>query len=345
MIISTTGKIELAISNGKYCITKSYEDNDITIENNLNKCNIGNNDENNNKELIKDFGIKLHFEEQVNLKLSEELEKIDKSKLKWTSSDSPIVSVSNNGLITGVSPGDAKVTVEALDGSNIKQIVDVKVLIFKATDNCLRDEDRKCTSGTLIPVRVNKTTTYNFYVINDTGSDLTLIMDRNLGDVIRWITKEDYKEGGGTNFRNGTLPNADIGPLTALKNLEERTRNWDNVPLMSYILKDDMGKNNEENIYPSFKVENVRARLLTYTEAKNVGCDGTAYCPKYLYDNVYGNKNPKGYWLSTAVGLSGNSYAIGFTSNTTAIITTTVDYISTSSGYGLRPVITISKDL
>ena len=41
MTVNKYGKVEMAITNGKYCVTKGYEDEDVTISDNLEACIVG----------------------------------------------------------------------------------------------------------------------------------------------------------------------------------------------------------------------------------------------------------------------------------------------------------------
>ncbi len=95
--------------------------------------------------------------------------------------------------------------------------------ILKSDNNCLKSKDI-CPNGTKVNVQVNNKENYDFYVIKDTGSELTLIMNKNIGPTVAWITKEDYEAAGGTESDYGEFGNNNKGPLTALKQLEDLTK-------------------------------------------------------------------------------------------------------------------------
>ena len=243
MIITKEGKVGVAISNGKYCVKKSYNNDDVTIDENLTDCTIP----------------------------------------------------------------------KSLNPNIISE------------NNCIKDTNVTCSNGTVVTVKVNTDTSYSFYVIKDTGSELTLIMDRNLGDNVVWINQADYVLAGGTSSDYGDN-GSKKGPLTSLNYLETQTSNWTNIPPISYTLNNDEGA-----IYNSIARTNVRARMLTKTEATNFGCVGTGgVCPNYLEGTQQSNR----YWLSTASG-----YAFAYVYDSYSIDEFNVN----ESGFGVRPVIKLSK--
>jgi len=177
-----------------------------------------------------------------------------------------------------------------------------------------------CESGTLINVKVNDTQNYDFYVISDTETELTLIMDRSLEGTPAW--NSSYTVGK--------------GPVTALEHLKNATDSWVNIPLMSYVLNDDGDTSN----YSNLEVTDVRARLLTYTEATSpeIGCTETkGSCPSWLYENLDGLELPIGHWLSTAYS-SSNGWLIRSSGALDSSIS-----VGQSGYYGIRPVITLTK--
>lgn len=166
-------------------------------------------------------------------------------------------------------------------------------------------------------------------------------MDKNIGFQVPWINKADYLGAGGqeTDY-DETFGNNNKGPLTALTALEELTATWTNIPIMSYQLEDD-------NITPKYQPitrNNVRARMLTKTEATSLGCTNTlGMCPDYLYGNLSEDNTGGanfGYWLSTAE--SENS---GFTWNIDYGGNYSSNYTANISACAVRPVITISKKI
>ncbi len=271
--------------------------------------------------------------------------------LKWTSDDSTIASVDSTGKIKGLKEGETtKIKVTTTDGSNITKVIDVNVGytkgIKRSMNNCIKDTSI-CPNGTVVNVRVNTATNYDFYVIKDTGTILELIMANNLSATgVNWITEEDYLAAGGT-VANWTMTidnkedgNNNKGPITVLKQLEELTSDWTNIPQITYTVKDDGGGNR----YTEFN-KTARARLLTKTEAINLGCkiynsDGTSKntCPSWLYKDTVSEYNYYGYWLSSASSMANIALVIHYSGSVGN------GYVNNPL-YAIRPVIKISKNL
>ena len=127
--------------------------------------------------------------------------------------------------------------------------------IMTATNTCIKlgnvcsIEEIKRDDGILVNVKVNNNENYNFYVISDTGEDLTLIMEKNLGNKVGWSPVSPAN-----------------GPLISLNYLEEQTLSWTNIPKNTYRLIDD----NNPPEYELVLIENVRARMLTKTEVEGL---------------------------------------------------------------------------
>jgi len=155
----------------------------------------------------------------------------------------------------------------------------------KNTKIVCSDSEIKSDNGILVNVKVNDREDYDFYVIDDTGEELTLMMSENLGDRVSWYHAYDNS----------------YGPIVALENLKERTSGWSNITPYSYTLVNDDDGYGGSYGYTEVTgdvVTDVRARMLTYTEAVNLGCTESNFdCPVWVYDNM--NDTP-GYWLSTA---------------------------------------------
>jgi len=197
--------------------------------------------------------------------------------------------------------------------------------IIEYTDNCMEDSNAECSAGTLLNVPVNNQEKYNFYVLDDTGIELTLIMEQNLGSTVAWNVTNDNAQG----------------PLTALAELEKLTSGWTNIQTKEYIYVDD-GDMNRYNIAEPFIM---RARMLTRTEVLKIQEENNNIMPTFLYQNLDSDDTtalPLGYWLSTAdrnfttcaVHMHYDGKLYGYTDR---------DYINVSGKHGLRPVIEISK--
>ncbi len=272
MKVTKDGKIELAISNGKWCARKSLNDEDVTIDDNIDDCSL-------------------------------------------TKRPNPIITTNNSCLTDGI-----------------------------------------CENGTKLNVRVNEKENYDFYVIKDDGNELTLIMNKNIGPKVAWITKEDYEVAGGTNWNSQYGAN-DKGPLTVLKQLENLTKDWTNIKAYDYTLEDDkpakleqeLALSDSKSMYQPIKRTNVRARLPKLSDIEDLivldleNEEQPIIMPEYLYENL-SEANTDGqpylYWLSTAHSYGSNGSFIVFY----------YGHVGGSSvfGYyngGVRPVIKISKGL
>ena len=295
MTVRKDGKISMAIHNGKYCVTKGFEDEDIQISDDISNC----------------------------------------KALDGTLTSLAVTHTFN----------ETSTSTSTIEG---EETVEVPACILSKT---------KCDVGTPVAIKVNATETYKFYVINDdtTKNEVTLIMNRNLGEKVAWYKDNDDTTNKETNS---------LGPITALNYLNEQTSNWDNIPtIRSYIYDNNLNGTNP-NGYQKLKIENgiakltskdgatiteitevSRARLLTYEEATSttIGCTGSVdSCPEWIYANLSVSNTtemPYGYWLlsaSTANSGSGRSVSYdGYVYNSYV-------YDVISSG-GLRPVITLSK--
>ena len=278
LIVTKDGKVAIGVTGGKYCVTKGFEDADVTITEEVNECY-------------------------------------------------------NPGVPKTLSQLATTGTFTKADGTDVTTVSEV--------DECVTDKTAgACEPGTAFAIKVNQNNIYKFYVISDAGNKVTLIMDRNIGGRIAWINKEDYIEAGGNEVDFGTYGNATKGPITALKMLESATSSWTNIKAYDYTLTDD-----DKNAYSIIRTQ-VRARLLTKTEASALGCTGSkGSCPSYLYENLSGantEKMPLAYWTSSTK-LS-NAWYIKleglFSANYAADGT-----LSLREGFrrGVRPVIELSK--
>ena len=199
-----------------------------------------------------------------------------------------------------------------------------------------------CAPGTSVAIKVNANTVYNFYVLNDSNNEVTLIMDRNLysetdennGNVL-WINASDYAEA---NADDNTSCSAeacnDEGPITVVTTLKERTSTWNNIPERKYTYSDDGGGSK----YQSF-TKTMRARILTYTEAKGIKTTNNNTMPNWMYINLNttGDNNTIGYWLSSADTSDSYIAHIVYCDGSISIAECRETVL------GVRPVITLTK--
>ena len=280
MTVRKDGKISLAIHNGKHCVTKGFEDEDIQISDDVNDCRLP---------------IKVNTLSDVIL--------IDETATSTSTSDSPL---------------------------------------------CI-EKGAFCDAGTLFTIKVNESQTYNFYVLNDDGNKVDLIMDRNLFNEVAWINAEDY----GCGVAGDYCSKNDKGPLTALKVLKERTSGWTNIPAYTYTLENDADGKGGSNTYSDITgelVTNVRARLPRFEELDRHYNNG-AY-PTWLSENLTNSPGfsiPYRYWTSTVHSSSSDKinawyFGYGGSQSLSFRLQTDNQHVYTSSSLaGIRPVITLSK--
>ena len=172
----------------------------------------------------------------------------------------------------------------------------------------------KCAPGTAFAIKVNNAQTYKFYVVADDGNEATLILSNNLGVNVPWISAEDYKNKvvSGTSCDRNACTNK--GPVTAVAKLKER----------EYTYTDAERKDN----YKEFS-ETMRARLITYAEAANLGCEYKieGSCPEWFIGTQF--------WTSTGF-VRTDAYGV-YTQGRS--LTT----YQPAGSLGLRPVITLDK--
>lgn len=195
-------------------------------------------------------------------------------------------------------------------------------------------------------IKVNEEKTYKFYVLNDDGNTITLIMNKNLyedGNTtesdVAWINPADYTTENNkdeTPDTCGLKSCNDEGPITAINILNKRTYDWYYITAKPYTyngMKTDGIARKYEDITMT-----MTARMITYAEATTLGCTtSSGSCPSWLYENLNGtgDDNTWGYWTSTVSSTTTEAWNLGFTGrmNPTYVF----------GNYGVRPVIELSK--
>jgi len=151
MIITSDGDIKLAVSNGRYCARKGYNDSKISINENITNCtlesigteNPGDNSggsgnggstggENPQNVIITNLELSTTSVSVINegtyqIEATITPNNATNKSLRYTSNNTSIATVSSTGLITGISGGETTVTVTTQDGSNISKTIDVIV--------------------------------------------------------------------------------------------------------------------------------------------------------------------------------------------------------------------------
>lgn len=148
-------------------------------------------------------------------------------------------------------------------------------------------------------------------------------MNQNLGETVAWASETDYGCGEVGDYCSST----NKGPITALNYLESQTSSWTNIPLETYQVID-------ENDEYSPITRTARARMITHTEATELGCQDFGGCQTWLFENG-GN-----YWTSSVEGDRVHYVFIQY--STGGVASGPQAYISS---IGIRPVITISKTI
>lgn len=164
-------------------------------------------------------------------------------------------------------------------------------IVSNISNECVR-EGNTCSldaikSGVSIDVSVSDTETYKFYVLNDDGTKLTLIMDEMFTDNLYW---DDVN----TN-----------GPTVLIDYMSAKVKNWVNVKDLTYTLGSSVYNGCTEynactsNVYTLSSV-NSKARLPMVQELSNIGCTNEAgSCPSWLTNGLNIN-GANGFWTSTA---------------------------------------------
>ncbi len=221
--------------------------------------------------------------------------------------------------------------------------------------NCYKTIDKdSCKPGTIVNYKVNDGKIVRFHVIKDNGSTLTLQSQKNTVYNVAW-----YKDA-----RDSTK-----GPLTVLPVLEEKTKDWNNVNMLTY----EMGKTVfEDNSYTTcsetgqiwkcteskytLPERSARARMITTQEVTKLGCksgnqsSGKKSCPIWLYNYLYNTINVDdhvengaihnyGYW--TMSSNDNPMYALSVT-NLGALGGDVSNYVDLNNR-GARAVVEITK--
>lgn len=156
-----------------------------------------------------------------------------------------------------------------------------------------------------------------FYVLEESGNNVSLILGTNLGTDIQWISKDDYISAGGViaddaddTINSGGVTN-EYGPITANNALKERTKSW--TRLMSN-----------------------KITLPTYNQLMDVVTNNNDSTPTWLFSFTDNNNAGFGYWTSTPTSANYLAGIMGYDG------IPYVDYVITGK-LGIRPVITVLK--
>ena len=194
--------------------------------------------------------------------------------------------------------------------STVKEALDE---LYEKANNC-GSTSSICTStsgtvsyalGTKYICNVGDGTIRTFYVLEDNGDGVDLIMDENIGDDVEWYDSMSNE----------------YGPITALAYLEEQTSNWTieaTLPTGEQIA-DAVGST-------SWTPKDGHVSLYRYT---------------WLYESL-SLWESTGYWTSTPEpNTSFNAWAVKLDDD---YIGGSLEDTNCFVSYGVRPVITIPKD-
>ena len=306
MTVRKDGKVSMAISNGKYCVTKGFDDEDVTIsEGDCGTSNVGN-----TSKTLSTLATTYTFKKQV---VSTSLE-------------------SDGTVATATTYEDEVINVPTCITNKTKCAAGTPVAIkVNATETykfyVLNDDTTK-NEVTLIMYR-------NLYSSTD----------ENNGNVA-WVNKSDYNDDtnygiyGNNNkgpltalkvLKERTRGWTNIPAYTYILTNDADGLNGSNT--YSPISKPATATSESP-------VENVRARLPRREEIYAVNNSTTLTNTPWLYENLYntGDNNTYGYWTSTADSTySNDAWYVNYGGAVVSISVHDGSYI------GLRPVITLSK--
>ena len=175
-------------------------------------------------------------------------------------------------------------------------------------DACLTSAEEGACVGKLFTIQVNSNETKDFYVYSDDGKTVKLIMDRNLGENVEWISAEDYINTYGNvestcNSDSGICN--DLGPITALTYLNAQTSTWKNIEPIESLTQNNNKNGTVGSGYQKLVIENgtgklisengaitttlkgvMRARLINVPELSKLANNGVL--PDYVYANTSG---------------------------------------------------------
>lgn len=161
-----------------------------------------------------------------------------------------------------------------------------------------------------------------FYLLEEKDGEISLILNENLGANVAWASKADYVANGGTEASYGSNGNNDLGALTVEVELQEQTKEW------TKLNKNQIGLPTGKQLAiaggdTSWEIDHYTAKVL----------------PSWLTENLDGTTK-QGYWTSNG---QTNNTACAWALHFNGVMYG--HYINDTTPYGVRPVITISKNL
>jgi prepilin-type N-terminal cleavage/methylation domain-containing protein len=228
------------------------------------------------------------------------------------------------------------------------------------------DLTKTCNAENSVSTTETKTGCMKWYIYSEDNSTYTMILDHNTTALVAWVSKDDYISAGGTETDYGTYGNTNKGPITVQKQLTNDTSSWDNSLNARLITADEVAtitgntafnsetstsgnqywletnstiEFNDQGIILPSSYSKAYAWLTDYTSGcSDYGCN-IEDNNSYVYDGININ-NTYGYWTSTPV--AGNPNRAWGVNGYDAL---RYSYVRSANGVGLRPVITVSKDI
>ena len=100
---------------------------------------------------------------------------------------------------------------------------------------------------------------FKWNVLQNNDETLDLISDHNLGPKTAWIDERDFISAGGTKEEYGTRGNNKYGPLTALKELKNVSKDFQNVETLT--TQDNVTRKNAAGSEYTINYNGYKARL------------------------------------------------------------------------------------
>ena len=246
------------------------------------------------------------------------------------------------------------------------------------------DGVKSLNKGTEYTCEVKEGVYYNFYVLGTTGTGknekANLIMSMNLcnNGTTTYTSKNNYCR---YHWHTGEKNN-NYGPDTAMQELYEATKDWNNIPNLIMNYSDENNSSNSTKGYATIITDSetkittitgkngasstdigttllpLKARLPEYNEVNSAGCTGTAgSCPAWLVESLQYYSAPKDKYSNNSSNTSGtdiyNIYGYWLLSSQNNALTAfrlgyggnVTAFDTNYSGCGVRPVITLPKSM
>ena len=284
--------------------------------------------------------------------------------------DSSYVRICNNQMTAEevskmVNLGNAEI-IELSYGSRLNRLkIKSNGYIYTLVDGKITEGDIAITEtyevGELLRVNVGNNIMQDIYVLEVNGTEVTGILNRNLGSNVAWASNEDLQEldipDNITTEEEAFDYLKETGPITANKALEERTSEWSNVIDKRIPSAEELIKLTEfyQNLSDKSNWEIEYLNRLTEFFDLGLSCTSMQECrevmiqagfddillPEWLVTNLYstGNSTTHGYWTGTLA--NHEDFDFGFAWGVVySKVLDIFDFLDSTS-MGIRPIITI----